>query len=133
MSNMGNYFQRTYDTISDFVPSFSLFGSDGDDGDDDDEDDDDASKKRKPKLKHSLYSKHPNKVQIQEKNNNRWFDKFFYGSEDGEETTSTPAVTPMPKVKITTESGFFSWLGGSAEVTEKPTEAPTEQGNKNDE
>lgn len=129
MSNMGKYFQKTYDTLTDYVPSIPFFGSNNDDDDDEEYDDesDDVSKKRKPKLKPSMYLKHPNKVHIQEKNNNRWFDKFFYGSDDGEETTTAP--TPIAKVKVTTESGFFSWLGGSAEVTtEKVIVEQAEQG-----
>lgn len=129
MSNMGHYFQRTYDTISDFVPAFpSIFGSD-DDYDNDDKDKDDDSKKRNPKLQYPLYSKYHNNVEIHEKNDNRWFDKFFFGSEDSEETTPTS----VPQVhKLTTESGFFSWLSGSGEVTtEKPVIVPqTEKNSK---
>lgn len=137
MSNMGKYFEKTYDTITDYVPGFSFFGStDGDEDDENDDDEDDASEKRKPKLKYSLYSKHPNKVpHIQEKTNNRWFDKFFYGSDDGEEITASASET-IPKVKVTTESGFFSWLGGSAEVTTEisaiQAQTQTEQGEINE-
>lgn len=128
MSNMGKYFQRTYDTLSDYVPAFpSFFGSDDDD--DDEEYDDDASKIRKPKVKNSLelYSKSrlPNQVMAQEKTS-RWYDKFFFGSDDTEAATTTP--TPLPKVKVTTEPGFFSWFGGSEEVTTEKPIAETEQG-----
>lgn len=124
MSNMGKYFQRTYDTISDYVPVFpSFFGSD------DSEEDDDESKIRKPKLKNSLYSKsrHPNRVESSEKKS-RWYEKFFFGSDDVEEsTTPTTTQAPIRKVKLTTESGFFSWFGSGEVTTEKPIEA-TEQG-----
>lgn len=116
VSNMGTLFQRTYETLSGFVPALpSIFGSDDDtDDDEDDNEEVEALEKRKPKLKHSLYSKQPFKAEIQQKNkNNRWFDKFFLGSDDVEETTPIP----IPKIKVTTEPGFFDWLGGSDDVT----------------
>lgn len=122
MSNMGNYFRRTYDTITDYMPSFSLFESD------DDDDEEDSSKIRKPKLKNSLYSKHrfpPNRVEIREKSK-RWYDKFFFGSEEEEETITTP--TP---IKSTTESGFFNWFGDKTEETTEKSpaiESQSEQG-----
>lgn len=133
MPNIGSYFQRTYDTLSDFLPVFpSFFGSGGEeDEDEEDDDDDDASKIRIPKFKHSLNSKHTNKEESQEKNHIRWFDKYFFGSDDADETTPPPM--PMPKIKVTTESGFFSWLSGSGEITTvKPVveEAQTEKNGK---
>lgn len=130
MTNMGKYFQKTYDTITDYAPALpSIFGSndDEDNDNDEDDDDDDDSVKRKPKLKQSLYSKsrYPNRVEAQEKNN-RWYDKFFLGSEETEETT-TSTTTPKPKIKSTTESGFFSWFGGSSEVNSEKPAGTTEQ------
>lgn len=128
MSKMGKYFQRTYDTISDYVPAFpSFFGSD--DSDEDEDEDEDESKIRKPKLKNSLYTKsrHPNRVESSEKKS-RWYEKFFFGSDDVEEATSTTTQIPIRKVKLTTESGgFFSWFGSGEVTTEKPITA-TEQG-----
>lgn len=108
MSNMGYYFRKTYNTISDYVPSFQIFG-------DDYEDDDSADRKkiRKPKLKKSTYinrKKPLKKIVIQEKNNNRWYDKFFFGSESDEDV-----ATVLPITKVTTEPGFFSWFSSSEE------------------
>ncbi|XP_031627143.1 uncharacterized protein LOC116343295 isoform X2 [Contarinia nasturtii] len=129
MGNMGKYFQRTYDTLSGFVPAFpSIFGSDDyeDNDDDDDGDKDNESKKRNPKLKYPLYSKYQNNIDVEEKKNNRWYDKFFFGS-DSEETTPTS----IPHVKLTTEPGFFSWLSGSGEVTTEKTVVEQTQTEKN--
>lgn len=133
MPNIGSYFRRTFDTLSDFLPAFpSFFGSGGEEDEDEEyDDDDDASKIRIPKFKHSLYSKHTNKEESQEKNHNRWFDKYFFGSDDAGETNPSPM--PMPKIKVTTESGFFSWLSGSDEITTvKPVveETQTEKNGK---
>lgn len=138
MPNMGNFFRGAYDTIADFTPPLPFFGSDDYDdnekGDDEyDDDNEDTTKIRNPKLKHSLYSKHrkpPNSVfsDIQQKNSNRWYDKFFFGSDD--ETTTIAATTISTPLKTTTDSGFFSWFGGSSEEkTEQPvvTETTTKQ------
>lgn len=121
MSNMGNYFRRTYDSITDFLPSISIF----DWGDDDDDDDEDSSKIRKPKLKNSLYSKDrfpPNRLEAQEKSK-KWYDKFFFGSEEVE------TITPPAPIKSTTESGFFNWFGAEESTEKLPAIEPqSEQG-----
>lgn len=128
MLNMGKYFQQTYDSISGYMPSIpSVFGSyddDDDDNDDDDEYEDDrieqSTIKRRPKIKKSaLFSRSPNRIVVEEKNN-RWYDRFFFGSdsvEDDQVSTAFPVLS-------STESSFFGWLSESEESTEKVTAPP---------
>lgn len=122
MPNVGSYFQKTLNTISDYIPPIPyLGGGDNDDDDDDDEHDnkdkytDDTTENmsiRRPKFKYTL-----RKTQIQTKfheplktngtqpKRKRWYDKFFFGSEKESLTTANP-------VEVTTEqSKFFNWFG----------------------
>lgn len=110
MSNMGKYFQQTYDSISRYVPTFtSVFGFD-DDGEENENDNENKYEKRKPKIKKSpLFSRIPNQIEIEEKHN-KWYDKFFFGSDEDEQpVTSIPVTT-----STTTPSSFFHWFADSA-------------------
>lgn len=138
MTNMGNYFRSTYDTISNYMPAIpSVFGSD----DDDEENENDLPVIRRPKLKKSSlfnrltpYTSPSNYITAEEKPN-RWYDKFFFGSGDSNDQISIS--TPSTPVVVTTEAGFFNWLSGdSAESSEKitttepsPPKQSGEQGN----
>lgn len=113
MTNMGKYFQETYDSISEYMPVFpSVFGSD-----DDKKYDDDETTSRIPKKKISLYSRSPNRIEVKE-TNKKWYDKFFFGSDVdsyGVEQSSINEAIPS----TTPESGLFQWFASSEDTTEK--------------
>lgn len=113
MSNMGNYFRQTYDTLSGYLPAMPLFGEE-------------IEKANKPKRKYRVkLTKSPNGTNWKspkgvshdsKDKDNRWYDKFFFGSEDQDE-----AVTEVPAVvSPSEESGFFGWF---AENGDKSGEA----------
>lgn len=125
MPSVGSYFQDTFDTIGDYMPELPMFGDDSDDEEVEYEEREDGTIERVPKRKGALSNffklrNRTNRNQIQEKSK-RWYNKFFFGSD--EESITTPA----PIVETTTETRFFNWFGGNEETTAKapvPTTAP---------
>lgn len=119
MPNVGKYFQNTFDSIGDVMPNMPLFGDDDSGEEDSEYDIDEEAMERVPKNKESLsnYFKMRERIKntIQEKSkekSKRWYDKFFFGS--NEEVITAPA----PVVTTTTESNFFNWFGNKEETTE---------------
>lgn len=115
MTNMGKYFQQTYDSISEYIPVLpSIFGSD-----DDEKNDDDETTARIPKKKSSLYSRSPNGIEVKQ-TNKKWYDKFFFGSDaDSDEVEQSLINVAVPST--TTESGLFQWFASGEDTTEKVT------------
>lgn len=118
MTNMGKYFQQTYDSISEYIPVFpSVFGSD-----DDKQNDDEETTSRIPKKKILLYNRSPNRIKVEEMNK-KWYDKFFFGSDaDPAEVEQSSVNVIVPST--TTESGFFQWFASSEDTTKPETEKP---------
>lgn len=119
MPNVGKYFQNTFDSIGDVMPNMPLFGDDDSGEEDSEYDIDEEAMERVPKNKESLsnYFKMRERIKntIQEKSkekSKRWYDKFFFGSNEDAITAPAPVVT------TTTESNFFNWFGNKEETTE---------------
>lgn len=114
MTNVGKYFQNTYDTITDYIP----FGDEDDSREEDDADYEFREGKKKSSLLNNKFTLRPPTNDIQEKSK-RWYDKFFFGSKN-EETITAPTPT-----ETTTESRFFGWFAGNKnEATEKVETIP---------
>lgn len=115
MSNMGNYFRQTYDTLSGYLPVMPLVG----------EEDKNTKPKRRYRVKlqrgsNGTNGKSPKGVRhdIKDKDN-RWYDKFFFGSVDEDEpATEAPAV-----VTPSEDSGFFSWFAENGDKSAETTNA----------
>lgn len=125
-SNVGKYFQNKFDSIGDYMPSMP-FDDASDEEEDSEYDIDEETMERVPKNKDSLsnYFKLRDRVRntIQEKSkekSKRWYDKFFFGSNEEAITAPTPVVTTT-----TTESNFFNWFGNKEETTDMPAPVQT--------
>lgn len=124
MPNVGKYFEKTFDSFGEYVPSFPMFGEDSEE---DSGEYDDETMERVPKLKNSLSNyfkmkRRQSTENVQEKNkekSKRWYDKFFFGSDEAAITAPPPVTT------TTTESPFFpmNWFG-SKDSTESTESAP---------
>lgn len=103
------YFQKTFNTISDYMPTLPFFG--GDDEEDDDKNSDETSENssiRRPKFKYTLRKVLRPLQNLQPHHNRkRWYDKFFFGSEDQSDTTET---TADPTETTTERSKIFDWF-----------------------
>lgn len=127
MPNVGSYFQKTFNTISDYIPPIPFVSGDYDDDDDDSEDNDrdkytdtddttENTSIRRPKFKYSLRRPifkltNPLETNGTQQKRKRWYDKFFFGSEEETSTTVNP-------VESTTEqSKFLNWLGMNKDLT----------------
>lgn len=135
MPNVGGYFQKTFNTISDYIPPLPFTG---DDDEDDDEDDDSSSSSdidrdenfsiRRPKFKYTLKKlfrpTHHHNDESQPKRK-RWYDKFFFGSDDELKSTANPEEA------TTEQSKFFNWFRLNTELStersvpiQKPSTTP---------
>lgn len=111
MTNMGNYFRQTYDSISEYMPAVPLFG-----GSDNEKPNKNSKLKqirqriKSTKLSTNKNDKSPKRVNAENKDK-RWYDKFFFGSNDEEDvSTEIPTAVEPPQ-----ESGFFSWFSNDGE------------------
>lgn len=139
MPNVGKYFKKTINTISDYIPPMPFAGEDDDDDeedddkDKDDEDDDDSIDKdddsnmsiRRPKFKYTLRKVFRRPLQLLRPDRGdgtkrkRWYDKFFFGSDDDSQAKDSFEST-------TEQSKFMDWFRLNSEAsTERSVGFPT--------
>lgn len=111
MANMGNYFSQTYDTLSDYLPAMPLLSSKSE------HETDNKRKKIRHRLRLRRNSTNPNeksakKVVVKDKDN-RWYDKFFMGSDEYDD----PVTEASDFVAPSDESGFLNWFADDEEKT----------------
>lgn len=133
MPDVGEFFGNVanmFTPIGSYVPSFLFFGEE-DANDDRDEDDGvnlRRTKHKKSSQRYEMPDLYLNRIEDAQEKTNRWYDRFFYGStEDGDGTSTTP---PVP----TSESSesFFDWLSGDSNeiaTTETASTASTDSSN----
>lgn len=139
MPNVGKYFKKTINTISDYIPPMPFAGEEDDDDDendddDKDDDDDDSIDKdddnnasiRRPKFKYTLRKVFRRPLQllrpdkIDGTKRKRWYDKFFFGSDDDSQSKDSSESS-------TEQTKFMDWFRLNSEVsTERSVAIPTQ-------